>query len=172
MCDNFYLEIFLLFFRSLFLIKQVFILQKQQQQQQQPNAMYPPPLFKDMPKFDSPFHRTGLGVTYPGYGPSILHAPGLGTPFVPPNHVTSFAPKVSGATWSEFFYEDFFIQIRKISNHLKIACELHKKKIPFIFHTTHTQTQLIFITNDNRYYWQTLGFFFNINIQNTLNRLR
>lgn len=52
--------------------------------------MFPPPLFKD-----SPFHRTGLGVTYPGYGPSILHAPGLGTPFVPPNHVTSFAPKVN-----------------------------------------------------------------------------
>lgn len=50
-----------------------------------------------MPKFDSPFHRTGLGVTYPGYAPSILHAPGLGTPFVPPNHVTSFAPKVRAA---------------------------------------------------------------------------
>ncbi|XP_031629272.1 autism susceptibility gene 2 protein homolog isoform X3 [Contarinia nasturtii] len=66
----------------------------QHQHQQPPNpSLFPPPLFKDMPKFDSPFHRTGLGVTYPGYGPSILHPPGLGTPFVPPNHVTSFAPK-------------------------------------------------------------------------------
>ncbi|XP_055297379.1 autism susceptibility gene 2 protein homolog isoform X11 [Sitodiplosis mosellana] len=64
-----------------------------QHQHQQPNQLFPPPLFKDMPKFDSPFHRTGLGVTYPGYGPSILHPSGLGTPFVPPNHVTSFAPK-------------------------------------------------------------------------------
>lgn len=63
--------------------------------EQQNQSLFPPPLFKDMPKFDSPFHRTGLGVTYPGYGPSILHPPGLGTPFVPPNHVTSFAPKVN-----------------------------------------------------------------------------
>lgn len=80
--------------------------------------MFPPPLFKDIPKFDSPFHRTGLGVAYPGYGPSILHPPGLGTPFVPPNHVTSFAPKVNILCY-------YFNQVN--SNHLKIACEIHSK---------------------------------------------
>lgn len=62
--------------------------------------MFAPPLFKDIPKMgavDSPFYRTGLGMpTYPGYTPSLLH-PGLGgpTPFVPPSHLPSFAPKVS-----------------------------------------------------------------------------
>lgn len=68
----------------------------------------PPPLFKDIPKMgtvDSPFYRTGLGSvpTYPGYGAGLLHPSGLGTPFVPPNHVTSFAPKV-------IFVLSFFIQ--------------------------------------------------------------
>lgn len=59
---------------------------------------------------DSPFYRTGaaaaaaLGMpgAYPGaYGaPGLLH-PGLGgpTPFVPPSHLPSFAPKVS--SWEE-----------------------------------------------------------------------
>lgn len=69
--------------------------------------MFPPPLFKDIPKMgtvDSPFYRTAaLGVPpYPGYTASLLHPPGLaGTPFAPPNHVTSFAPKV-------YFIEFFF----------------------------------------------------------------
>lgn len=55
------------------------------------------------PVVDSPFYRTGsaaaLGMpgAYPGaYGaPGLLH-PGLGgpTPFVPPSHLPSFAPKV------------------------------------------------------------------------------
>lgn len=52
---------------------------------------------------DSPFYRTAaLGVPpYPGYTASLLHPPGLaGTPFAPPNHVTSFAPKV----YITFFY--------------------------------------------------------------------
>lgn len=68
--------------------------------------MFPPPLFKDIPKMgtvDSPFYRTAaLGVPpYPGYTASLLHPPGLaGTPFAPPNHVTSFAPKV----YITFFY--------------------------------------------------------------------
>lgn len=62
--------------------------------------LFPPPLFKDIPKMgtgDSPFYRTGLGMSgYPGYSPSLLHPSGLGgTPFAPPNHVTPFAPKVS-----------------------------------------------------------------------------
>lgn len=49
---------------------------------------------------DSSFYRTGaLGLpgAYPNYGaPGMLHA-GLGgpTPFVPPSHLPSFAPKVS-----------------------------------------------------------------------------
>jgi autism susceptibility gene 2 protein len=64
-------------------------------------ALFPPPLFKDIPKIgvgDSPFYRTGaMGMpAYPGYPPSLLH-PGLGGPtqFVPPSHLPSFAPKVS-----------------------------------------------------------------------------
>lgn len=76
-----------------------------------------------MPKFDSPFHRTGLGVTYPGYGPSILHAPGLGTPFVPPNHVTSFAPKVRGATTRAQIFNQIlfsFLNSKSIETFVKI----------------------------------------------------
>jgi hypothetical protein len=64
-------------------------------------ALFPPPLFKDIPKIgvgDSPFYRTGaMGMpAYPGYAPGLLH-PGLGGPtqFVPPSHLPSFAPKVS-----------------------------------------------------------------------------
>lgn len=64
------------------------------------SSLFPPPLFKDIPKMgtvDSPFYRTSLGVPgYPGYTTNLLHPPSLsGTPFVPPNHVTSFAPKVN-----------------------------------------------------------------------------
>lgn len=56
--------------------------------------------FKDIPKLgsvESPFFRQNLGMSaYPGYTPSLLH-PGLTagpTPFVPPNHLPSFQPKV------------------------------------------------------------------------------
>lgn len=65
-----------------------------------PAPLFPPPLFKDIPKMgavDSPFYRTGaLGMPYTGYSPGLLH-PGLGgpTPFVPPSHLPSFAPKVN-----------------------------------------------------------------------------
>lgn len=67
-----------------------------------PAPHFPPPLFKDIPKMgavDSPFYRTGLGLpaAYAGYSaPGLLH-PGLAgaTPFVPPSHLPSFAPKVS-----------------------------------------------------------------------------
>lgn len=58
-----------------------------------------PQLFKDIPKIatvDTPFYRTGIGLPgYPGYNSGLLH-PGLGgaTPFMPPGHLTSFAPKV------------------------------------------------------------------------------
>lgn len=61
-------------------------------------ALFPPPLFKDVPKIgavDSPFYRTGLGIaSYPGYPPSLLH-PGLSGPtqFVPTSHLQSFVPK-------------------------------------------------------------------------------
>ncbi|KAJ8982541.1 hypothetical protein NQ317_005543, partial [Molorchus minor] len=56
--------------------------------------------FKDIPKLggvDSPFYRQNLGLpgSYPGYAPSLMH-PGLATgptPFVPPNHLTTFQPK-------------------------------------------------------------------------------
>lgn len=65
-----------------------------------PAPLFPPPLFKDIPKIaavDSPFYRTGLGLPgYAGYSPAGLMHPGLGgaTPFMPPSHLTSFAPKV------------------------------------------------------------------------------
>lgn len=58
--------------------------------------------FKDIPKLggvDSPFYRQGLGVPgYPGYSPGLMGHPGLTTgptPFVPPNHLPTFQPKVS-----------------------------------------------------------------------------
>lgn len=62
-------------------------------------ALFPPPLFKDVPKIgavDSPFYRTGLGMPAYPYGPGLLH-PGLSGPtqFVPPSHLQSFVPKVS-----------------------------------------------------------------------------
>lgn len=66
------------------------------------NALFPPPLFKDIPKIgagDSPFYRTGPALVgmppYP-YGSGILH-PGLSGPtqFVPPSHLQSFVPKVN-----------------------------------------------------------------------------
>lgn len=63
--------------------------------------LFAPPLFKDIPKIaavDPQFYRAGIGLPpgYTGYSPAgLLHA-GLGgpTPFMPPNHLTSFAPKV------------------------------------------------------------------------------
>ncbi|XP_019881497.2 fibrosin-1-like protein isoform X3 [Aethina tumida] len=59
--------------------------------------------FKDIPKIgsveSSPFYRQNLGMSsYPGYTPSLMH-PGLTagpTPFVPPNHLTSFQHKKTG----------------------------------------------------------------------------
>lgn len=66
-----------------------------------PAPLFPPPLFKDIPKIaavESPFYRTaGIGLpAYIGYSPAGLIHPGLGgaTPFMPPSHLTSFAPKV------------------------------------------------------------------------------
>lgn len=56
--------------------------------------------FKDIPKLgsvESPFYRQNLSMpNYPAYTPSLLH-PGLTgpTPFVPPNHLPAFQPKVS-----------------------------------------------------------------------------
>lgn len=49
-----------------------------------------------MGSVDSPFYRQNMGLSsYPGYSPGLLH-PGLGgpTPFVPPNHLPAFQPKV------------------------------------------------------------------------------
>lgn len=53
-----------------------------------------------MPKLggvESPFFRGNLNLSgYSGFNAGLLH-PGIGppsTPFVPPNHLTSFAPKV------------------------------------------------------------------------------
>lgn len=67
-----------------------------------PNAsLFPPPLFKDIPKIgaaDSPFYRTGPMVGMPPYPyPSGILHPGLSGPtqFVPPSHLQSFVPKVS-----------------------------------------------------------------------------
>lgn len=65
-------------------------------------SMFPPPLFKDIPKIgavDSPFYRTGqslVGMPPFPYSSGILH-PGLSgtTQFVPPNHLQSFVPKVN-----------------------------------------------------------------------------
>ncbi|XP_034489322.1 mucin-3A isoform X2 [Drosophila innubila] len=67
------------------------------------SQIFPPPLFKDIPKIpavDPQFYRGGIGLPpgYTGYSPAgLLHA-GLGgpTPFMPPNHLTSFAPKKTG----------------------------------------------------------------------------
>lgn len=46
---------------------------------------------------DSPFFRGNLNLSnYSSFNTSLLH-PGMGppsTPFVPPNHIGSFAPKV------------------------------------------------------------------------------
>lgn len=79
-----------------------------------PAPLFPPPLFKDIPKMgavDSPFYRTGaLGMPpYPGYSPGLLH-PGLGgpTPFVPPSHLPSFAPKVNYKSVSEYSFQLYY----------------------------------------------------------------
>jgi autism susceptibility gene 2 protein len=63
-------------------------------------SLFPPPLFKDIPKIgavDSPFYRTGPLVGMPPYPyPSGILHPGLSGPtqFVPPSHLQSFVPKV------------------------------------------------------------------------------
>lgn len=64
-------------------------------------SIFPPPLFKDIPKIgavDSPFYRTTpiMGMPPYPYPSGILH-PGLSGPtqFVPPSHLQSFVPKVS-----------------------------------------------------------------------------
>lgn len=63
-------------------------------------SLFPPPLFKDIPKIgagDSPFYRTTplMGMPPYSYPSGILH-PGLSGPtqFVPPSHLQSFVPKV------------------------------------------------------------------------------
>ncbi|KAM8718810.1 hypothetical protein ACLKA7_001509 [Drosophila subpalustris] len=68
-----------------------------------PAQIFPPPLFKDIPKIpavDPQFYRGGIGLPpgYTGYSPAGLLQAGLGgpTPFMPPNHLTSFAPKKTG----------------------------------------------------------------------------
>ncbi|XP_067211116.1 autism susceptibility gene 2 protein isoform X4 [Linepithema humile] len=65
-------------------------------------TLFPPPIFKDIPKLggvESPFFRGNLNLSgYSGFNTGLLH-PGIGppsTPFVPPNHLTTFAPKKSG----------------------------------------------------------------------------
>ncbi|EDV46940.1 mucin-19 [Drosophila erecta] len=66
--------------------------------------IFPPPLFKDISKIssvDPQFYRTGMGLPpggYTGYSSAGLLHSGLGgpTPFMPPNHLTSFAPKKTG----------------------------------------------------------------------------
>lgn len=71
-------------------------------QSAQAGSLFPPPLFKDIPKIgavDSPFYRTAplMGIPpYSAYPSGILH-PGLSGPtqFVPPSHLQSFVPKVS-----------------------------------------------------------------------------
>ncbi|XP_034240214.1 autism susceptibility gene 2 protein-like, partial [Thrips palmi] len=64
-------------------------------------SVFPPPLFKDVPKLggiDSPFYRQntlGLG-SYPSYsGLPPLTALGNSTPFAPPSHLPTFTPKVA-----------------------------------------------------------------------------
>lgn len=68
-------------------------------------SIFPPPLFKDIPKIgavDSPFYRTAplMGMPPYPYPSGILH-PGLSGPtqFVPPSHLQSFVPKVSTASF-------------------------------------------------------------------------
>ncbi|KAL7028376.1 hypothetical protein ACKWTF_005815 [Chironomus riparius] len=65
-------------------------------------SIFPPPLFKDIPKIgagDSPFYRTAplMGMPPYPYPSGILH-PGLSGPtqFVPPSHLQSFVPKQQG----------------------------------------------------------------------------
>ncbi|KAL7028379.1 hypothetical protein ACKWTF_005815 [Chironomus riparius] len=65
-------------------------------------SIFPPPLFKDIPKIgagDSPFYRTAplMGMPPYPYPSGILH-PGLSGPtqFVPPSHLQSFVPKKTG----------------------------------------------------------------------------
>jgi hypothetical protein len=65
-------------------------------------SIFPPPLFKDIPKIgavDSPFYRTAplMGMSPYQYPSGIgLSHPGLSGPtqFVPPSHLQSFVPKV------------------------------------------------------------------------------
>ncbi|XP_070132401.1 serine-rich adhesin for platelets isoform X4 [Drosophila bipectinata] len=65
--------------------------------------LLPPPLFKDISKLsavDQQFYRNGIGMPngYAGYSPTgILHS-GVGgsTPFVTPNHLTSFSSRKTG----------------------------------------------------------------------------
>ncbi|KAJ8959648.1 hypothetical protein NQ318_021835 [Aromia moschata] len=55
-------------------------------------------IFQSWGGVDSPFYRQNLGLpgSYPGYSPGLMH-PGLTTgptPFVPPNHLPTFQPKL------------------------------------------------------------------------------
>ncbi|XP_050521494.1 uncharacterized protein LOC126894483 isoform X2 [Daktulosphaira vitifoliae] len=63
------------------------------------SALYPPPLFKEIPKLggvDSPFYRQSLlPSNYPGFTPSLLHSSIGHTPFTPPAHVPTFTPKLT-----------------------------------------------------------------------------
>lgn len=103
--------------------------------------LFPPPLFKDIPKMgaiDSSFYRTGLGLpSYPGYSPSLMH-PGIGgpTPFVPPTHLPSFAPKVSAIGYTtilnQFHSSEQFIYLKHLQVSLIIHIHIHKHHITFI----------------------------------------
>lgn len=77
--------------------------------------------FKDIPKLggvDSPFFRGNLNLTgYSGFNAGLLH-PGLAppsTPFVPPNHMSTFAPKVSLLVFTKAYFNS-----RQISENKEI----------------------------------------------------
>lgn len=85
---------------------------------QQTSSLFPPPLFKDIPKIgavDSPFYRTApamvSGIPY-AYPSGLLHQGS--TPFVPPAHLQSFTPKVSYISKCEKFTENIFNVVRVV----------------------------------------------------------
>ncbi|CAG7720779.1 unnamed protein product [Allacma fusca] len=65
---------------------------------QQHSALFPSPLFKDMPKvgLDSSFYRTNLALQYPGFN-GMLPPNLAATPFAPPSQIAAFTPKITDA---------------------------------------------------------------------------